>query len=120
MVPSLSSDGFLQITQQPDVHLVSFQKKYASLYIFHLAFSGIFTAMHLQLRIFQLGFFFRGGRGRVEGRVNTTMSSTVFAVELFEIASGSDSVSVTLQLLWVLTHMFVKSVLVGFDLWRRD
>jgi len=96
MVLSLSSDGFSQITQRPDVHLVSFQKKYASLYIFHLAFSDVFTAMHLQLRIFCFGvfFFLGGGAG-----VNTTMSSTVFAIELVEIASGNDSVLVTLQLL---------------------
>lgn len=62
MVLSLSSDGFFQITQRPDVHLVSFQKKYASLDIFHLAFSDVFTAMRLHLRIFWclfllLGFF---------------------------------------------------------------
>lgn len=56
MVLSLSSDGFFQITQRPDVHLVGFQKKYASLYVFQLAFSDVFTAMHLQLRIFWLGF----------------------------------------------------------------
>lgn len=57
MVLSLSSDGFSEITKQPDVHLVSFQKKYVSLYIFHLAFSDVFIAMHLQFRI----YFFLGG-----------------------------------------------------------
>lgn len=65
MVLSLSSDEFFQKTQQPDVHLVSFQKIYAFLYVFHLAFSDVFTAMHLQLRIFWLslwvGFFWGVG-----------------------------------------------------------
>lgn len=92
MVLSLSSDGFSEITKQPDVHLVSFQKKYVSLYIFHLAFSDVFIAMHLQFRIY---LFWEGGRRGV----NATMSSAMFTVELFETPSGSDSVWVTLQLL---------------------
>lgn len=116
MLLSLSSDGFFQKIQPPDVHLVSFQEKYAPLYIFHLAFSDVLTAM--QLKIFSLGLFFcwdfvvfcfvsfcfldafLGGGG-----VNTTMRSTVFA----EIASGNDSVLVSLQLLRVLTQMFFNS-----------
>lgn len=58
MLLSLSSDGFFQKTQPPDVHLVSFQEKYAPLYIFHLAFSDVLTAMFMQLKIFRLDLVF--------------------------------------------------------------
>lgn len=109
MLLSLSSDGSFQKTQPPDVHLVSFQEKYAPLHIFHLAFSDVFTAMFVQLKIFWLGLVFCWGFCYVMfclvlvlgfffwegGGVNTTMSSTVFT----EIASGNDSVLVSLQLL---------------------
>lgn len=89
MVLSLSSDGFFQITRQPDVHLVRFQKKYVSVYIFHLVFSDVFIAMHLQLRISCL-LFWRGADGKAVS--NATMNSTVFPIELFETLSGTDSV----------------------------
>lgn len=126
MLLSLSSDGFFQKTQPPDVHLVSFQEKYAPLYIFHLAFSDVLTAMCVQLKIFWLGLVFCWGfavlfcfilflGGFLGGGVNTTMRSTVFT----EIASGNDSVLVSLQLLQVLTQWFFSS-LVTFDLWRHD
>lgn len=58
MLLSLSSDRFFQKTHPPDVHLVSFQEKYAPLYIFHLAFSDVLTAMFMQLKIFWLGLVF--------------------------------------------------------------
>lgn len=61
MLLSLSSDGFFQKTQPPDVHLVSFQEKYAPLYIFHLAFSDVLTAMFVQLKIFWFGLVFCWG-----------------------------------------------------------
>lgn len=61
MLLSLSSDGSFQKTQPPDVHLVSVQEKYAPLHIFHLAFSDVFTAMFVQLKIFWLGLVFCWG-----------------------------------------------------------
>lgn len=61
MLLSLSSDGFFQKTQPPDVHLVSFQEKYAPLYIFHLVFSDVLTAMFMQLKIFWLSLVFCWG-----------------------------------------------------------
>lgn len=118
MLLALSSDGFFQKTQPPDVHLVSFQGKYAPLYIFRLAFRDVLTAMFMQLKIFclDLGFFCRGFVMFVlfrfvfwgflgGGGVNTTMRSTVFT----EIASGNDSGLVSLQLLRVLTQVFFNS-----------
>lgn len=59
-----------------------------SVYIFHLIFSDVCIAVHLQLRI-SCFLFWRGVEGKAGS--NATMNSTVFRIELFETLSASDS-----------------------------
>lgn len=120
MVLSLFSDWFFQKTQPPDVHLVSFQEKYAPLYIFRLAFSDVFTAMFVQLKIFWLGLVFWGVLlcfvlfhfgfwvvffGGVGGLVLTQQWAQLCLQKLHQAMTQSWS----FQLLWILTQMFFNS-----------